>query len=55
MASNYAIGAHFERFIQQQIESGRYRSESEVVRDAFRLPAFFRFLAVGPAASGLRW
>lgn len=37
MPSSYAIGAHFERFVKKQIESGRYSSASEVVRDALRL------------------
>jgi antitoxin ParD1/3/4 len=37
MPSSYAIGEHFEQFIRQQIESGRYASASEVVRDALRL------------------
>ncbi len=37
MPSSYAIGPHFESFIRQQIESGRYSSASEVVRDALRL------------------
>lgn len=37
MPSSYAIGAHFERFVRKQIESGRYTSASEVVRDALRL------------------
>jgi antitoxin ParD1/3/4 len=37
MPSSYAIGPHFEHFIKKQIESGRYRSASEVVRDALRL------------------
>ncbi len=37
MPSSYAIGTHFENFIQQQIESGRYSSASEIVRDALRL------------------
>jgi len=36
MPSSYAIGDHFEQFIRQQIESGRYASASEVVRDALR-------------------
>lgn len=36
MPSSYAIGEHFEQFIRQQIESGRYASASEVVRDALR-------------------
>jgi antitoxin ParD1/3/4 len=37
MPSSYAIGDHFEQFIRQQIESGRYASASEVVRDALRV------------------
>lgn len=36
MPSNYAIGDHFEQFIRQQIDSGRYTSASEVVREALR-------------------
>ncbi|MDN5751893.1 MAG: type II toxin-antitoxin system ParD family antitoxin [Nitrosospira sp.] len=36
MPSSYAIGEHFEHFIRQQIESGRYASASEVVREALR-------------------
>lgn len=36
MPSSYAIGDHFERFIRQQIDSGRYASASEVVREALR-------------------
>jgi antitoxin ParD1/3/4 len=37
MPSSYVIGSHFEKFIKTQIESGRYASASEVVRDALRL------------------
>ncbi len=37
MPSSYAVGKHFEAFIKQQIESGRYSSASEVIRDALRL------------------
>lgn len=37
MPSSYAIGSHFEQFIRQQIQSGRYTSASEVVREALRL------------------
>jgi antitoxin ParD1/3/4 len=36
MPSSYAIGDYFEHFIRQQIESGRYASASEVVREALR-------------------
>lgn len=37
MPSSYALGSHFENFIKQQIERGRYCSASEVIRDALRL------------------
>jgi len=37
MPSSYAIGTHFEEFIKVQLNSGRYSSASEVVRDALRL------------------
>ena len=37
MPSSYAIGQHFEVFVKQQFESGRYISASEVVREALRL------------------
>ena len=36
MSSSYAIGDHFEQFIRQQIDTGRYASASVVVRDALR-------------------
>jgi antitoxin ParD1/3/4 len=37
MPSSYAVGDHFEQFIKQQVQSGRYNSASEVVRDGLRL------------------
>jgi antitoxin ParD1/3/4 len=37
MASSYSIGKHFEDFIDSLIESGRYATASEVLRDGLRL------------------
>ena len=39
MAKNTSIllGEYFENFIQKQVQSGRFSSESEVVRTALRL------------------
>lgn len=37
MPSSYAIGAHFEDFIKEQVQQGRYASASEVVRDGLRV------------------
>ena len=37
MPSSYTIGEHHEAFIRKLVESGRYSSASEVVRDALRL------------------
>jgi antitoxin ParD1/3/4 len=37
MPSSYVIGKHFEQFIREQIETGRYASASEVIRDGLRL------------------
>ena len=36
MPSSYVIGDHFEAFIKEQIQQGRYDSASEVVRDGLR-------------------
>jgi antitoxin ParD1/3/4 len=37
MPSSYAIGKHFEHLIDTLIESGRFQSRSEVVREGLRL------------------
>lgn len=36
MAGSYSLGEHFENFIKQQVASGLFNNESEVVRDALR-------------------
>ena len=37
MPSSYTIGEHFENFVKEQVEGGRYASASEVIRDGLRL------------------
>jgi len=37
MPSSYTVGDHFENFIKEQVEGGRYSSASEVIRDGLRL------------------
>jgi antitoxin ParD1/3/4 len=37
MATSYSIGKHFENFIEKLIESGRYSTASEVIRDGLRI------------------
>lgn len=37
MPSSYSIGSHYESFIRGLIDSGRYTSASEVLRDGLRL------------------
>ena len=37
MASSYSVGKHFEGLIQTLIESGRYATASEIMREGLRL------------------
>lgn len=34
---SYAVGDHFDAFIREQVQSGRYNNASEVVREGLRL------------------
>lgn len=34
--TSLSLGLHWEGFIRKQVESGRYASASEVIRDALR-------------------
>ncbi|HEV7994648.1 MAG TPA: type II toxin-antitoxin system ParD family antitoxin [Stellaceae bacterium] len=37
MPSSYTLGSRFEAFVKALVESGRYNTASEVVRDGLRL------------------
>jgi antitoxin ParD1/3/4 len=37
MPSSYTLGDHYEKFIRELVDSGRYSSASEVVRDGMRM------------------
>ena len=34
---SYSVGRHFDQFIREQVEAGRYNNGSEVVREGLRL------------------
>lgn len=36
MASSYTLGRHYEKFVRDLLESGRYSSASEIMRDGLR-------------------
>jgi antitoxin ParD1/3/4 len=37
MPSSYSLGNHYEDFVRELVESGRYSTASEVMRDGLRL------------------
>ena len=37
MSSSYRLGEHLERFVQDQLATGKYSTESEVVQAGLRL------------------
>ena len=37
MPSSYTLGSHFEGFVRQLVENGRFVSASEVLREGLRL------------------
>lgn len=37
MPSSYNIGSHYEGLVRELVESGRYATASEVMRDSLRL------------------
>jgi antitoxin ParD1/3/4 len=37
MGTTVSLGNHFESFVQQMLQSGRYNNASEIVRDGLRM------------------
>lgn len=37
MGTTVSLGKHFEGFVQQMLQSGRYNNASEIVRDGLRM------------------
>lgn len=37
MGLTYSLGDHYEAFVKEMVDSGRYASASEVMRDSLRL------------------
>lgn len=37
MPTSVALGTHFERFVREQVQAGRFNNASEVVRAGLRL------------------
>ena len=35
--TSFILGAHFDNFVTAQVEAGRYRNASDVIRSALRL------------------
>ena len=57
MPSSYTLGAHFEGLVKSLVQTGRYASASEVLRDGLRLienREKFRELKLGELRTAIR-